>query len=117
MTPNFNDPLDIKAFIKTELYACVCIEWGEVIHTLFIVLEWIKNGCEPNYRKKFENVLGFYYLIEGILEYTGLCEHGISCRYPWLTPKGTQFLNGLRNNSIEKIEAASGTAYDGYIVS
>jgi len=73
-------------------------------------------GEDIGTRRAYEEIfldVGTFYLLAGILDNAGLCEHGISIREPWLTNAGKSLLDGLKTISPIAIDEATGTGYDG----
>jgi hypothetical protein len=113
---DFTKPLDPMAFLTTEIGICGCSEYPETIAALKKLLEWFDKPAME--RVRYDEIFGIkdaglYYLLAGLFDNADLIEHGVSVRTSWLTPKGKAILLGLRQNGVDSIIKANGTAYDG----
>lgn len=111
--PDFTKAVNVKAFFFNKLGACGCSELDVMLYTIHYLIEWMNDRDRECYDTLFGGDTGVYYIIAGILDSVGLCEHGGSIRYPWLTPKGKNLLRALQTFSIDQIEQSVGEAYDG----
>ena len=114
-SPDFSSPIDIKAFFYNGFGACGCSELDSMIDVVVNLLEWIESDKDGSsyYDTLFGGNVGVYYLLIGIIDRNGLCEHGVSIRFPFLNDMGKKLLRALQTISIEKIDECSGLAYDG----
>ena len=114
--PDFKNPIDIKAFFYNEFGACGCSELDSMIGVVHNLLEWIESSKDKNtfYDTLYYGNVGVYYLLIGILDRCGLCEHGVSIRFPFLTNLGREFLVALQTVPTSEIEECGGEAYDGF---
>ena len=113
--PDFTKPIDVKAFFYNELGACGCSEFSSMIEVVCGLLEWIEKEKDNSnhYDTLYGGNIGVYYLLIGMLDSSGLCEHGISIRFPFLTQDGKELMKALQTISEEEIDGCSGEAYDG----
>lgn len=109
---DFDNPLDIKAFLYNEFHACGCSELDEIIDTIKHFLSWAK-ATPSDYEDVFPKQVGLYYIIAGICNDGDLVTHGSSIRFPIIQDDGESFLLALNKFSVDEIDVASGEAYDG----
>lgn len=113
LPPDFSKPVDIQAYFFNSFGACGCSDLEAMVAVVKELLEWIDQNCEiPPYDKLF-NHEGVFYILVGILDRLGLCEHGTSIRASWLTEKGKSLLVALQSTPFSEIDTAEGEAYDG----
>ena len=112
--PDFKMNVDLLAFFYNEFGACGCSELDEMINTVIKILAWAEADPDdkPLYSTLIKDDLGAFYIIAGILDKLEFIEHGTSIRFSWITEKGKEFLDSLRNKNINDIENAEGYAYD-----
>lgn len=87
---------------------CGCSQIDEVFKIMKAVL--ISFDEEKTYKEItseiFNDNLGAYYIVTGVLDGQGLIEHGVAIRYCWLTGKGKEILHLLK--SLEEENEPSG---------
>lgn len=106
-------PLNLLAYFGHAFGACGCSDIADMYLALLELLEWHNAGeGRVKYDELFET-RGIFYLLAGLVDNLGLSEHGTAIRYPWLTDDGRRLLSALAEHGPDKIESASGKAYDG----
>jgi len=112
--PDFNKPVDVCAFLFSELHFCGCFEFDETVAELKRVLLWADTSPDrASYEKLYPGNIGVFYLVCALLDDAGILEHGTSIRYPFLTSRGRDLFTALNRFSVEELEAPDGEAYDG----
>jgi len=111
--PDFTKPIDVKAFFYNKFGACGCSEIDLMINVIRDLLEWMDTPDHSFYNTLFNGSTGVYYILIGLFDNLGLCEHGIAIRYPWLTEKGRELLKALQTIAAEQIDKSEGKAYNG----
>lgn len=99
-------PVDVSALCYEGFGLCGCAEFGSAVEEILGLLNWCGERERPSYATLYYGNAGVYYLLAGTLDRLGLIEHGVSIRYPWLTPKGEALLRALQVMSIKDIEGA-----------
>ena len=106
--------LDLLAFLYEGFSLCGCEDLSSVIETIIKTLSWAQEPTDKRlkYTSLFKNY-GVFYIIAGILDNLDLIEHGIAIRFPWITERGKALLSLLESRDVNKIEGATGEAYNG----
>ena len=112
--PDFTKPIDLLAYFYEELGACGCSDLEAMITVVRSLLAWIDDKNKPGFESLFSGSTGVYYLLVGRLDALGLCDHGFTIRFPFLTESGRALLNALNTVDAQTIEDASGEAYSGF---
>jgi hypothetical protein len=111
-------PINLLAFFEGGMNFCGCYEFQPAIKEIQRILEWCASDIET--RQKYTELypdVGVFYLMMALLDSgdgMDLIEHGCSVRYPWLTADGSRLLEALKIHPVPEIQAAQGTAYDGF---